>query len=138
VILIGKRMPGTEDGPAPDLQPRCRGQRYGGYHWPTVAGQLPGVGGAPVRASAREGATWPTPHGGRFPPFPAEVIGLVVIPAEPNAFYLGTSRFPQCVRAEARTVACRRRALEAVEKVVTTRKGYRCAVPLDALHMGPA
>jgi hypothetical protein len=30
------------------------------------------------------------------------------------------------------------RALEAVEKVVTARKGHGCAVPLDALHMGSA
>ena len=51
--------------------------------------------------------------------YPMRAIGLVVIPAEPHALYLGTSRRLLCVRAEARTVACRRRALETVEKVVT-------------------
>ena len=36
---------------------------------PAEAGQPTGVGGAPGRAAAREGATWPTPHGGPAPPF---------------------------------------------------------------------
>jgi hypothetical protein len=51
--------------------------------------------------------------------FAAEAIGLVVIPAGPRTICLGTSRLLLCVRVAARTMACRRRALEAVEKVVT-------------------
>ena len=39
VILRGKRMPGTEDGPGPVLQARPSTQRYGGYRRPAEAGQ---------------------------------------------------------------------------------------------------
>ena len=38
VILGGKRMPGTEDGPGP-LQARPSRQRYGGDRRPAEAGQ---------------------------------------------------------------------------------------------------
>ena len=44
VILGGKRMPGTEDGPGP-LQPRRSTQRYGGDRRPAEAGQ-PGLAAA--------------------------------------------------------------------------------------------
>ena len=39
VILRGKRMPGTEDGPGPVWQARVIGQRYGGYRLPAGAGR---------------------------------------------------------------------------------------------------
>ena len=47
VILRGKRMPGTEDGPGPILQVRSSGQRNGGYRLPADAGRP--TGGGPAR-----------------------------------------------------------------------------------------
>jgi len=115
VILTGKRMPGTEDGPAPDLQaavPRSALRRDRPACGSGAAARRRRRARQGFRPRGRDMADAPRRTG---PPlFPAEVIGLVVIPAEPHAPYLGTSRLLLSVRAQARTVACRRHALEAV------------------------
>jgi hypothetical protein len=80
VILGGKRMPGTEDGPGPDyagagigaplrrVLPACGS-----------GGGRPDGGGAPRRAPARRGATWPPPPS-RTVPLSLPRYGLVVVP----------------------------------------------------------
>ena len=63
VILRGKRMPGTEDGPGPVFAGAAIERSVtAGTADLRKRGSRPGGGGAPVRAPAREGATWPPPR----------------------------------------------------------------------------
>jgi hypothetical protein len=81
VVLRGKRMPGTEDGPGLIFAGAVIGAAL--RRVPPACGKWggrPGGGGAPVRASAREGATWPRPKSDSAPPLPAH--GLVVVPVQ--------------------------------------------------------
>src|SRR5580658_7887913 len=58
VILGGKRMPGTEDGPYPVWQARPSSQRYGGDRRPAGSGAArPGGGVAPVGLPPEGSAT---------------------------------------------------------------------------------
>jgi hypothetical protein len=61
MILGGKRMPGTEDGPGP-LQARPSRQRYGGNRRPADAGSPTWRRRRARRATARRSATWPPPR----------------------------------------------------------------------------
>jgi hypothetical protein len=76
----------------------------------------------------------PGPRVSAVPDFPARLVDSV----SARQFAL----FPVLSRLRVRTLlrpdglARRRRALEAVEKVVTTPTVFDCAVPLDALHIG--
>ncbi len=79
VILRGKRMPGTEDGPGPILQVRSSGQRNGGYRLPADAGRRTGGGRCARRASARKGAAWPPPPESDSSPCPFSAHGLVPV-----------------------------------------------------------
>ena len=118
VILGGKRKPGTEDGPGP-LQARPSRQRYGGDRRPAEAGSPTWRRRRARRATARRSATWPSPRSRTVAP-PAPRFGpgggarLGAHPPLDDLAPLPASR------PFARRLACRRRALEAVEKVAAT------------------
>ena len=119
VILRGERMPGTEDGPRPD---------FAGAFIDAALRRVPptcGSGPADLAAAARPSGLPPErARHGRRPgvgqwPTASPLVVLVVVPVSVTHSRSMTSRLLLCVRATARTVACRRRALETVEKVVT-------------------
>jgi hypothetical protein len=80
-------------------------------------GSRPGGGGATVRAFAREGATWPPSRSRTVAPAPP-AEGLAVVPVSVMHSPLDDFTAPACDPGH-RCSACRRRALEAVEKIVT-------------------
>jgi hypothetical protein len=97
---------------------RSSAQRYDGCRLPADAGQADRRRRRARRAPAGKGATWPPPQGQTAAlPFPAH--GLVVVPVSITHLASMTSRLLACDRAKARCLACRRCALEAIEKVVT-------------------
>jgi hypothetical protein len=122
VVLPGKTMPGTEDGPPRDFAWRGAGRpRDGGS--PPACGSVdgrPASAAAPGSVRTREGAaSADAPRRGQSPAFPADANGLAVLPVSVHAFPLGQlaplALLPGCGPALAR----QRCALEAVEKVVT-------------------
>ncbi len=118
VILGGKRMPGTEDGPGP-LQARPSTQRYGGDRRPAEAGQ-PGLAAAARPAGLPpEGARHGRRPGVGQQPNQLPRLVQAVVPVSVTHPHSMTSRPLPASGPSARRLACRRRALEAVEKVVT-------------------
>ncbi len=111
-------MPGTEDGPGPVLQARGIGAalRRG---LPTCGSGAarPGGGGAPVGLPPEGARHGRRPGVGQQPhQLPALVIAVPVSVTHPRSM---TSRSLLASGLQARRVACLRRALETVEKVVT-------------------
>jgi hypothetical protein len=83
------------------------------------------------RSRVREGAPLPTPPRGQSPAFPDDAIGLVVLPVPVHAFPPGQLVPFRAGAGLSPALACRRRALEAVEKVVTGIAPPSCQAPLD-------
>ena len=112
MVLPSIRMPGMEDGPGPVFAGAAIGAALRRVP-PTCGkrGSRPGGGGAPVRACAREGATWPPPRSRTLaPPFPAEALAVMLVSVTHSLSM--TSRPPPVIRAEARRLARRRCALD--------------------------
>ena len=109
-----------------------------GHHRPGGSGEVrPASAAAPGSVRTREGAALADAPGREPPPsFPADAIGLVVLPVSGHAFPLGQLAPFRAVAGLSSALACRRRALEPVEKVVTGPAAAGCTVPLDALHGG--
>ena len=111
-------MPGARRTARSDYAGAVTGQRYGLRHRPAGAGQLTGVRRRARRASARQGAAgrrptvrgWPT-----APPLWPWWRSVCQSRILPDDFALAA---PDPARRAGR-LARRRRALEAVEKVVT-------------------
>lgn len=80
VILGGKRMPGTEDGPGSDLLGEGSAQRYGGDRRPAESGAArPGGGVAPVGLPPEGARHWPPPRSRTVAP-PLSRLVLAVVP----------------------------------------------------------
>ena len=99
------------------------------HHRPGGSGDSrPASAAAPGSAPAREGAaSADAPGADSPPPFPAGAIGLVVHARTQSRFPLRPLRVlssRSLCAGSARALACRRRALEAVEKVVTGPTAY--------------
>jgi hypothetical protein len=123
VILTGKRMPGTEDGPAPDFAAAVPSS--------ALRREPPACGSGAAARRRRRARQGFRPRGRDMADAPRRT-GPRHYPMRPSAWWSSrrasralprhfASSAVRPVRAEARTVACRRRALEAVEKVVTAR-----------------
>lgn len=107
---------------------------------PTGSGDSrPASAAAPVSAPAREGAALADAPGATDPrPFPAEALVLVVMHSPRptlSLFAIASSALDPCA-GWGPALACRRRALEAVEKVVTAQGQDVCQAPLDVRHRG--
>jgi hypothetical protein len=95
-----------------------------GHHRPGGSGDSRLASAAtPVRASAREGAALADAPGADSPPtFSADAIGLMVLPVSVHAFPLGHfAPFRAGPGRNPARLACRRRALETVEKAFSSR-----------------
>jgi hypothetical protein len=120
VILRGETMPGTEDGPLAAFAWRgARCSVTAGHHRPGGSGDSRlASAAAPGSVRTREGAAVADALGADSPRLSGDAIGLVVLPVSVHAFPPGqlasSALLPGCGPA----LACRRRALEAVEKVV--------------------
>ena len=136
MILGGKRMPGTEDG----LGLSCRHDHLGSVT----------AGTADLRE--RGSPTWRRRRPQGFRPKGRDMSAAPEPDSSPAAPPLGPGGGARLSHASplddfaflpasgppARRLACRRRALEAVEKVLTDLARLGCAVPLDALHVDSA
>ena len=105
--------------PAPIGLARCRRSRNGEQpHTQGSGASRPASAAVPRQRSRARGVREPRP--GRGPTPPLSVEDLVAALARSHAFLTGASRLQLSVFTRARRrMACRRRALEAVEKVVT-------------------
>jgi hypothetical protein len=80
VILRGERMPGTEDGPSTDFAAAVIDAALRRVPQTCGSGAADlAAAGAPVRASAREGATWPPPWSRTVPTASPHLV-LAVVP----------------------------------------------------------
>ena len=110
-------MPGARRTARSDCAGAVTGQRYGPGHRPTGAGQLTGVRRRARRASARQGAAGRRPAVVRLPTAPALARGGARCAS--HAFPGGLALLRPILPGGSERLARRRRALEAVEKVVT-------------------
>jgi hypothetical protein len=118
VILGGKRMPGTEDGPGPVWQARGIGAALRRGRPARGSGAArPGGGGAPAGLPP-EGSR----HGRRLgvgqQPRQLPALVLAVVPVSVTLPRSMSSRPLPASGPPARRLACRRRALEVVKEVV--------------------
>ena len=99
MILPGETMPGTEDGPPAAFAWRGAGCCVtAGHHRPGGSGDgRPASAAAPGSVPhARGRGLSRRPGRGQSPAFPADAIGLVVLPVSVHAFPLGQLA-PFCV-----------------------------------------
>ena len=119
-VIFARREDARRGGrPGQITQARSPGQRYGLSHRPAGAGQLTGVRRRARRASARQGAAGRRPTVRGWPTAPlllAMVAFGLPVTHSPDDYALAAADPAQ----RAGRLARRRRALEAVEKVVTS------------------